>query len=444
MLSKIVLGFFPCAAICIALLLLPPEAWAFERHHYEEYPQLEGRIVERVLFLGNNKTQEIIFQREMRIVPGQPFKSADLWHDWERFTDLGLFAEVEVDAVASGEAVLVVVSVHERPTWFAAPVLDYDIGENKITAGFQARILNIRGLNQQFRSRFVTGERHVATLSWSNPWVGSSQQSLSMEMRMDLPGTSEDELRSFSAGVATTRFVGDYKIVRQGFTASTRAERLIRDANAIGGGIDQLVPSVGLSWSRDTRNVRIDPDRGTFFVVGSEYNVGVYSDTQDLNYVRNQVDGRAFFPLSSRFLIAARSQTIFTTGKVPGYRLITTGGGSSIRGLESGILVGESFTRASGELRIRLLKSKRMSFQIPLVPKKMGKISNIDFRVDGVLFSDVGKAWFDPSDFSRAPTKGGYGFGFRLFVPFFELLRMELAFDGEGNPTFYLREGNII
>ncbi|HET9886011.1 MAG TPA: BamA/TamA family outer membrane protein [bacterium] len=444
MLSKSLLGIFPCAAICIVLFLLPEKARAFERHHYEKYPDLEGKIVERVLFLGNNKTQEIIFQREMRTMPGRPFNSADLWHDWERFTDLGLFAEVEVDAVASGEGVLVVVSVHERPSWFAAPVLDYDIGENQVTAGFQARLLNVRGLNQQFRSRFVTGERHVGTLSWSNPWVGSSSQSLAMDVRVDMPGTSEDELRSYSGGVSTTRFVGDYKRVRQGFTASTRIERLIRDANAIGGGIDQLVPSVGLSWSRDTRNVRIDPDRGTFFVMGSDYNVGVYSDTQDLNYIRNNLDGRAFLPLSSRFLFAVRSQTIFTTGKVPSYRLITTGGGSSIRGLESGILVGESFTRASGELRMRLLKSKRMSFQIPFVPHKMGKISNIDFRVDGVLFSDVGKAWFDPSDFSRAPTKGGYGFGFRLFVPFFELLRMELAFDAEGNPTFYLREGNII
>jgi outer membrane protein assembly factor BamA len=443
MLSKSVRRFLPCAFICVALLR-PLGARAFERHHYEKYPELEGKIVERVLFLGNNKTQEIIFQREMRTMPGAPFKSEDLWHDWERFTDLGLFAEVEVDAVASGEGVLVVVSVHERPSWFFAPVLDYDIGENKITAGFQARLLNVRGLNQQFRTRIVTGERHVGTLSWSNPWVGSSQQSLNMDVRVDLPGTSEDELRSYSGGISSTRYVGDYKQVRQGFTGTARLERLERDANAIGGGIHQLSPLVGLSWSRDTRNVRIDPDRGTFFVIGSEYATGLYEDTTDLNYVRNQLDGRAFFPLGSKLLLAGRSQTIFTTGQVPPYRLISTGGGSSIRGLESGILIGESLTRASVELRIRLMKTKRWSFQIPLVPRKVGRISNIDFRVDGVLFSDAGKAWFDPSDFDRAPVKGGAGFGLRFFLPFVELLRVELAFDQEGNATFYVREGNII
>jgi len=441
MLSKRVGRFYPCAIVCL-VLTLPMQARAFERHHYEKYPELEGKPVERVLFLGNNKTQEVIFQREMRIIAGQPFKSEDLWHDWERFTDLSLFAEVEVYAVPSGDGVLVVVSVHERPTWFVAPVLDYDIGENKITAGFQARILNIRGLNQQFRSRFVTGERHVATLSWSNPWVRSSNRSLGVDFRMDLPGTSVDELRSFGIGVSTTRFIGDYKKVRQGLTATSRLEYLERDNNPIGLGIDQLTPTVGMSWSRDTRNVRVDPDRGTFFVVGSEYAVGLYSS--DLNYIRTQVDGRAFFPLSSRFLVAGRSQTVFTTGDVPPYRLLSIGGGSSIRGYQSGLLVGESFTRGALELRIKLLKSKRFGLQIPLVPKKMGKISNIDFRVDGVLFSDAGTAWFDPQDFGDAPTKVGGGFGFRLFVPFFDILRMELAFDQEGNATFYIREGNII
>ena len=324
MLFKSVLGFLLCLTISIALTL-SQEAWAFERHHYEKYPELEGKIVERVLFLGNNKTQESIFQREMRTVPGRPFKTTDLWHDWERLTDLGLFAEVEVDAVPSGEGVLVVVSVHERPSWFAAPVLDYDIGENRITAGFQARLLNVRGLNQQLRTRFVTGERHVSTLSWSNPWVRSSKQSLGMDFRVDLPGTSEDRLRIFSAGLATTKFVGDYKRVRQGITASTRMEHLERDNNALGGGIEQLSPTLGLSWSRDTRNVRIDPDRGSFFVAGSEYATGLYSS--DLNYVRSTIDARGFVPLGGRFLLAGRSNTVFTSGNVPAYRLISIGGG---------------------------------------------------------------------------------------------------------------------
>jgi hypothetical protein len=41
-------------------------------------------------------------------------------------------------------------------------------------------------------------------------------------------------------------------------------------------------------------------------------------------------------------------------------------------------------------------------------------------------------------------VKGGAGFGLRFFLPFVELLRVELAFDQEGNATFYVREGNII
>jgi outer membrane protein assembly factor BamA len=259
---------------------------------------------------------------------------------------------------------------------------------------------------------------------------------------MDLPGTSVDELRSTSGGLATTRFLGDYKRVRQGVTASTRLEHLARDGNAIGGGIDQLTPSLGLTWFRDGRNVRIDPDRGSILSVGGEYATGFYSD--EINFLRGQVDARLFVHTFDRLIIASRSQTILSTGSIPFYRLFSIGGGSSIRGQPTGILVGENLTRASLELRIRLLNQKRLRFRVPFLPGKMSRPNNIDFRLDGVIFSDAGTAWNEGDDVRDAPIKWGIGFGFRAFLPFVDLLRIEMAFDEEGNPSFYLREGNLI
>ncbi len=429
-------------SLAIPLALGCNAAFAFERHHYEGYPELEGKPVLQVLLLGNNKTQDIVLLREIKTEAGQPFRSAELWRDWERLLDLGLFAEIEVDAVPSGDGVLAVFSVHERPSWFAAPILDYDIDERTITAGGQARLLNIGGMNRQFRVRALSGRRDSFSLSWTTPWVGSTKQALGLEFRADLPGRSNDELRSSFIGANTSRFLGDFKKVRRGINASARLEIIRRDANAPGGLIDQLAPTLGVGWFRDDRNVRIDPERGSNLSAGGEFSQGLYTD--DLNYWRGLFDFSKFHRIGGPFLVAGRVQTVLTTGTVPSYRRFALGGGSSIRGQPSDIMAGKNFARTALELRIHLLSPKRIGFRIPLLPARIGRLSNFDLRVDGVLFTDSGTAWDNSEDFGKAPRKVGGGFGLRVFLPFVELLRLELAFDEDGNPTFYLREGNFI
>jgi hypothetical protein len=41
-------------------------------------------------------------------------------------------------------------------------------------------------------------------------------------------------------------------------------------------------------------------------------------------------------------------------------------------------------------------------------------------------------------------VKIGTGVGLRIFLPILELMRLEVAFDEDGSPTFYFREGNMI
>src|SRR6201988_2596960 len=89
----------------LLFLTLVAEARAFDRHRYEEYPELEGKTVEQVLLLGNNKAQGVVILLEMRKMVGKPVHSHDLCRDWERILDFGLFAEVEVDAVPARDNV---------------------------------------------------------------------------------------------------------------------------------------------------------------------------------------------------------------------------------------------------------------------------------------------------------------------------------------------------
>jgi outer membrane protein assembly factor BamA len=419
-------------------LLAPSSGAALDWLHYEPYPELDGKIVHEVLVFGNNHTNSIVVRREMRLTEGSIFRSEDLWRDWERIVDLGLFANVEVEAVESGEGALVVVSVYERPRWLAAPIVDYDLEDGSVTAGFRVHLRNVNGLNQQLRTKIIYGGRDSFTLNWSTPWIGSVRQSLSLDLGVDLPGNHTDELRTSRLALSTTRFLGDFKKVRRGITPFVGLELLRRDGNAPAGKVNQLAPSLGLGYFRDSRNVRIDPRRGSLLSASGEYAVGWVTD--DLSYLRSILDGRAFRSFGA-FVIAGRARAVLSRGEVPPYRKVGIGGPGSIRGQVDTVDFGDNIGATSLEVRFPILGKRRFTLPIPLAPKR---VRNFDLRIDGVLFGDAGSAWNDTPELRTARIFRGVGFGLRVFLPVLELARLEVAFDENGRPTFYFREGNLI
>ena len=412
---------------------------AFERLRYERFPELEGRPVRQVLVFGNNHTESVVLLREMITAEGRPFSSEDLWHDWERLLDLGIFAELEVEAVPSGEGVLVVVSVYERPRWFVAPIVDYDVFDKEFTIGFRLRLRNYDGLNRSFRSKGLVGGRNRITASWLTPWIGSRRLPISCNFRLELPRAGGDELLTSGIELSTTHFLGDYKALRKGLTFRGGVERLDRDGTHPDGPIEEISPVVGVGFFRDSRNVRIDPTRGTFLSTGT--NLVTTWRGEDLRYLRTFVDARGFQSIVGGTVLAVRGVSVVSNGSVPDYRLLAVGGGGSIRGQPGSAEVGENIVRASLEWRFPLLERRRFVIPIPLVPKS---VSNIDLRIDGEFFIDSGTAWTDPADIGRVRIRSGAGVGLRIFLPLFELARIELAFDESGNPTLYFREGNLI
>jgi len=429
----------PVGLLPVLAVLLAGPAHAIDLLRYQEFPHLEGLPVRQVLILGNNHTREIVFRREMTLTEGVPFHGADLWKDWENLVDLGIFANIEVDAVPSGDGVLVVVSVYERPTWIIAPVLDYDFGREEAIGGYRLRVRNIHGLDQSFRSSAKLGARDEVDFRWETPWLGDERRSLSVGLSFELPQTREDELRTNRLSVATTKYLGDYRRLRRGITYFGRLDVVKRDGTSPSGPVSQLSPGVGAGYFRDSRNVRIDPVRGSLLSFSTEYTTGWLTD--EIRFLRGVGDVRKFVTLGSRFVLAGRAVSVVTTGDVPDYRKVGVGGSGSIRGQPSSVLTGDDSAHASVELRFGLLSKRRFSLPLPLVP---GRIKNVDLRIDGVLFADAGSAWDDTDALRDATLKKGFGVGLRLFIPVLEVARFELAFDPDGHPTLYFQEGNLI
>jgi len=431
--------FWAGSSLVLSLLMLAPtRCTAIDWLHYQPYPELDGRIVHEVLIFGNNHTNSFVVLREMRITEGVVFDSKDLWHDWERIVDLGLFANVEVEAVASGEGVLVVVSVYERPRWFAAPIVDYDLEEKEITAGFRVHLRNVNGLNQQLRTKLVYGGRNSFTLNWSTPWLGKRRQSLDVDFGIDLPDPRENVLRSSRFAISATRFLGDFKVLRRGITPFVSIEVLRLEHSVPQLRINQLAPSIGIGYFRDSRNVRVDPQRGSFLSASGQYDVGWVTD--DLTFIRSVLDGRKFVSFGS-VVFAGRARTVLSRGEVPSYRKLGIGGPGSIRGQKQDVTYGDNIGLAAMELRFPLLPKRRFTLPLPFAPQR---VRNFDLRLDGVLFADAGASWDDTPELRDATIFRGVGIGLRVFLPVLELARLEVAFDEEGRPTFYFREGNLI
>ncbi|MCA9752574.1 MAG: BamA/TamA family outer membrane protein [Gemmatimonadetes bacterium] len=429
---------FTICVVCAALGVGVRRVSAMERLHYQDYPALDGLVVRQVLVLGNTNTREIVFRREMRLTEGVPFSSEALWRDWERLVDLGLFAHLEVDAVPSEGGVLVVVSAYERPRWLAAPILDYDFDTKEVRYGYAVRVRNAQGLNRTIRHRATAGDKNRATFTYSTPWLGDRRQELAVGLNLELPRREETDLLSNRLLVGSTWYVGDYRELRQGITGYTGLERLTRSERSEDGSVNQLSPVLGARWSRDSRNVRIDPSRGSLLQFGTEYDVGLLED--GLQYVRTSADARAFRRIGV-FVLAGRMSAVGTKGHIPEYRQLSVGGNGTIRGRESEVDQGNSIAFASAELRFPILPQVRFSIPVPGV---LRRISNVDLRVDGAVFVDTGTAWEDRHDIGATRFHTGAGFGLRIFLPVLELARFELAFDPDGNPTVYFREGNQI
>jgi len=417
----------------------PLRAAPLDRHRYQRFPALEGKPVTQVLILGNNHTEEVVFRREMLLTEGTLFSSDDLWHDWERIVDLGIFAHVEVDAVPSGDGVLVVVSVFERPRWYVTPTADYNVDTKELALGYRMRIRNIRGLDQSVRSTAKGGTRDNFTLSWETPWVGDRRRQVRADLLVELPRDDPQDIRTNSIGISSTRFLGDFRKTRVGVTMFGRLNRLQREGLLPEERLDQLNPVIGVGTFRDTRDVRIDPARGTYAQASGSLSTGWTSD--EISFFRTFLEGRLFQSVAGAAVVAVRGGTILTTGRVPDYRTLGVGGDDSIRGQPRDVQTGSNVGRASLEIRFPILAQRRFSLPIPFVPKR---ISNVDLRVDGELFADAGTAWNDAEGLADARVRSGFGVGLRVFLPVVELVRLELAFDESGKPSFLFSDGNVI
>jgi Tol biopolymer transport system component len=145
----------------------------------------------------------------------------------------------------------------------------------------------------------------------------------------------------------------------------------------------------------------------------------------DIRYSSGLVDYRKYINMRQRYAFATRFVWAGSYGKTP--QLFRIGGPFTLRGPDWGELEGTKVGFANFEFRFPLIEQLVLGWPLPL-----------GFRaIRGVLFFDVGGAWYDDSEFQPVTSEGsgpfrlkdtvaGYGFGVRMNLGLF-ILRYDLT-----------------
>src|SRR5690606_35243613 len=156
-----------------------------------------------------------------------------------------------------------------------------------------------------------------------------------------------------------------------------RASEAVKEAEG-----SALTSAIGSALTYDTRNHPRNPNRGVYLTVGTDF-AGVGGDVQ---YVRLQGEGRAYYPITDEITFVGR----VVGGHIEGWggddvRLLDLyyRGGETVRGfdragygprdtLTGDALGGKTFWAATAEVR----------FPLPLIPDELG--------MSGAVFADAG------------------------------------------------------
>jgi outer membrane protein insertion porin family len=445
------------------------------------------------------RTRDFIVTREMETKPGKTFNKTIAERDLQRIFGLSIFDDINLglDPGEDPRKVNVVIKVAER----SAGSLGAGAGISSAnglfgTVSYQQQ--NLGGNNQKLGAELQLGQKELLfDANFTDPWIagdpyrtgytinGFRRRSVSLifdggdEVRILNNGSDRDRPRIVRSGggISFTRPLSKEVFKRSPLTASLGFQyQQIRLQDADGDLINPLSPQVNndgiavglgkdLSFSgeskddlftvqfglvNDRRNSPTAPTSGSLFRIGTEQSIPIGKGNIFFN--RLQANYSFYLPtrllkispacrdVNTKLVLAARPKVgdcnqafAFNVkagtvlGDLPPYEAFSLGGSNSVRGYEEGeIGSGKSFVQATAEYRFPL-------FSI----------------VSGALFVDAATDFGtgnsvkgDPAGLRNKPGSGlGYGLGVRVQTPFFGAIRVDYAFNDQGDGRFHFGIG---
>lgn len=381
---------------------------------------------------GLQHSDSSVILRELELRPGVGYSDRMLAEDAKAIKNTNLFARliVSISPDSAEEAVDVVYAVSERPPWLAYPILT-PTEELGWIYGFGLMNRNLGGKGRRLDLEAEYGEHLSYSLFLQDPWFMGRRQPVSIYLNRRDAESATGDYRRMSKEL---RLNWQHHLDRErslGLQASWN-EMTVRDHRAVPEpvtvnplGVD-VFGGLGVNFVRNSTDFHVNPSRGgvlsasasAFGLAGEKHPAGMLW----------AAGASHFLPLGSAWTLGGNLASSVTAGRRADYMKHYLGGRSRVRSAYGDQWPGWSQAHASLELRAPLLQ-RRVYFQ------------HIDFGLGLVAFADGGVVWKDEFK-GRNLAAGGAGLGLRLFAPFVEVGRIDVAWSPSQGAVIHFGQGH--
>ena len=406
--------------LLLCLLLLAPIVSA-------QNSGIEGQPIVVVVVSGLRVIKESVVLEQMNSKRGQPYHAAVADHDVVLLDRLGVFGSVQIRPVIEAGGVRLEVTLVE--TLQKLPALAIAVtDENGASAGPSVKLLSVAGRPRDVSAtaRFG-GETLVEFRETSAPMVHDRfWHSVQLSIRDRF-----NKLNQFNENSAELDMrVGLRASESRKNGAIFQVYHLESDEDGITLDPDNTdtTLSVGGITELDTRDSWREPSRGWWNSVDYLWR------SSSTSYGTLDVDVRRYQPLAARQTLVATSLLTLQSGTVgrdvPVYARFAIGGANTVRGW--------NFDSRNGKNQF----VNSLEYRFTALPTRTFRVLGFNLYAGVALaaFADAGTAWDESAGFSDN-TIGGGGIGLRLFVPFVNMIRLDLAFgDGQAHGLLGVNE----
>jgi outer membrane protein insertion porin family len=395
-------------------------------------------ILEGIEVKGNEKTKTNVITREMKLKPNQPFNVKDAKRSMQKVYNLGYFEDVNMKLNPGKEpnAIVLETTVVEQKTGRFSIGGGYSKNDGMVGI-IELGDDNFRGTGDKVKLHWEFGgnaSNKNYEVSYNRPWLDSKQTSLGFSVydmtnqysdyddNGNTRATYDKKRKGFD--VTLGRPQGEY--VQNYITLKQRDDKFVEWVS----GADYSNPndpfikerpdylkdnfgrtrSVSLMRVYDSRDNVFSPTEGNRVALTAEF--AGKSLGGDFNYNKYTAETRNYLKVGHAQVVALRGTVGYADGKMPDSGRFAVGGSDTLRGYRDDQFKGNKMLAATAEYRF--------------------PIAN---KVEGVAFSDIGKAWTGEG-YNLSDLEASVGVGIRVSTPIGPI-RLDYAKGGQGAKTHF-------
>lgn len=360
----------------------------------------EGLTLQHIGLFGNYTTRRRVILRELEMQSGKPVTDSLLVSDRSWLIRSDFLDRIDFQLKPGrqpGHCDLLVI-VKEKGHWSFSPGFHTNdlFG---LYGGGTLKYRNLLGLRQDLKVEFEVGGKNRMLFTWSNPWFAGPLHLFSelMIYTREIPYPYRDYPDAFletTHGIKLNTGKQFGRTLRIGLTASWEKTETDLEAVLFSNEESDAPVSAGVFFTADTRDWPSYPRNGylvhvsgdhTWFGSGQTYMCGIFNL-------------RTYHPVGRSDILAMQ---LFVQGyhhAIPVYKRLHLGGGDSVRGLPSGYMAGDRLVMGNIEYRFPIMYERHFE-------------ENLHVGYAGVIFFDLGSAWFSKDAWNIRDLRTSAGIG---------------------------------